>query len=128
MASSIALPLAIGIGMVANISHHDAADGRPNASGCGASACLVPSSMFSWISNNDDARISRRPDVCGGVARIKGTRITVWGLEEARRLEGSDDILLEDFPSLTRADLDAAWEYVAAHQDEINQLIALNNE
>ena len=36
--------------------------------------------------------------------------------------------LLRDYPSLTPADLEAAWEYAAAHPEEIAPAIAENEE
>ena len=42
------------------------------------------------LADAHDDSIVKTPGVCGGDARIKGTRITVWGLEEWRRLGWSD--------------------------------------
>lgn len=72
-------------------------------------------------------RISRRDGVCGGEARIKGTRVAVWGLQEARQHGITDDTILEMYPTIVSADLSAAWKYVASNQAEIEQLIASNN-
>jgi len=71
-------------------------------------------------------RIAKTPGVCGGVARIDGTRIAVWGLVEARRFNKSDEAMLVDYPQLTPADLAAAWEYAASHADEIERSLWLN--
>lgn len=73
-------------------------------------------------------RISCTAGVCGGAARIRGTRIAVWGLEEARRHGISDDKLLQMYPALTRADLVEAWAYVASNGEQINALIDSNND
>ena len=73
-------------------------------------------------------RITKTPDVCGGDACIRGTRITVNGLVEMRQLGYSDDRILEVIDGLTRDDLDAAWEYYRLHPDEIDEEIRLNNE
>src|SRR5438128_10746419 len=70
--------------------------------------------------------ISKRPDRCGGDACIRDSRIPVWVLVNYRRLGGSDQDLLRDYPSLTAADLEAAWEYAAAHQEEIESAIREN--
>src|SRR5438067_13710349 len=56
-------------------------------------------------------RIEKTPGVCGGDARVAGTRIPVWLLVYARRRGSTDAALLADYPSLTRADLDAVWDY-----------------
>jgi uncharacterized protein (DUF433 family) len=67
--------------------------------------------------------ISKKPDRCGGDACVRDTRITVWGLVEARRLGASDAELLETFPGLTPADLEAAREYQRLNGLEIERNI-----
>jgi uncharacterized protein (DUF433 family) len=64
--------------------------------------------------------------VSGGDARIRQTRITVWGLIERRNLGLSDAEILERLPDLTQADLDVAWDYYAQHQKEVDQAIREN--
>jgi uncharacterized protein (DUF433 family) len=71
-------------------------------------------------------RITRTPGVCGGDACIRGRRIPVWVLASHRQLGVSDGELLRYYPSLTWADLEAAWEYVATHAQEIEQAIRDN--
>ncbi len=73
-------------------------------------------------------RITKTPDVCGGDACIRGHRIPVWVLVNYRRLGGSNADLLEDYPTLTAADLEAAWEYAAAHPEEMDRAIQENEE
>jgi uncharacterized protein (DUF433 family) len=63
------------------------------------------------------------PGICGGNARIPGTRIPVWGLEQARRSGWSDRRLIEAYPWLSQADLELAWAYVATHSEEIERQI-----
>lgn len=70
--------------------------------------------------------ISKRPDVCGGDACIRDSRITVWGLVVYRRLGMPDEVVFQAVPGLTPADLEAAWEYAAAHPEEIDQAIREN--
>src|SRR5207244_11646740 len=72
--------------------------------------------------------ISKDPDRCGGDACIRDTRIPVWVLVNYRRLGGSDDDLLRDYPSLANADLEAAWTYAAANAHEIDRAIRENEE
>jgi uncharacterized protein (DUF433 family) len=72
--------------------------------------------------------ISKKPDRCGGDACIRDTRITVWGLVEWRRLGLSDARIQEIVKGLTSGDLEAAWEYAAAHADEIAEAVRLNAE
>lgn len=70
--------------------------------------------------------VEKRPGVCGGDARIRATRITVWGLIERRNLGLPDAEILERLPDLTQEDLDAAWAYYAHHQEEIDRAIREN--
>lgn len=71
-------------------------------------------------------RITKTPNVSGGDACIRGTRIPVWLLVEWRRLGQSDATVLQGYPSLAPADLEAAWEYAAAHPEEIEQAVREN--
>ena len=73
-------------------------------------------------------RITKTPDICGGDACIRGHRIPVWVLEGYRRLGQSDDEILRSYPSLTPADLKAAWEYAESHTEEIDRAIHENEE
>lgn len=72
--------------------------------------------------------IQKRPDVCGGDACLRNSRITVWGLAAYRRLGMSDPEILQAVLGLTPADLEAAWDYVAANTEEIDQAIQDNEE
>lgn len=67
--------------------------------------------------------IEKSPDVCGGDARIRATRHTVYGLVEWKKLGLTDGRILEHHPDLTQADLDAAWEYYEQHREEIENAI-----
>jgi type III restriction enzyme len=75
----------------------------------------------------DQPRIVATPGICGGSARVYGTRIPVWGLEVGRRVGRSDKNLLRAYPSLTAADLQAAWRYVDAHREQIEAEIREND-
>ena len=72
--------------------------------------------------------ISKKPDRCGGDACIRETRIPVWVLVGYRRLGASDAEILQAYPSLTPADLEAAWGYAAANREEIDRAIRENEE
>ncbi len=72
--------------------------------------------------------ISKKPDRCGGDACVRETRIPVWVLVGYRRLEASDADILASYPSLTPADLEAAWNYAAANREEIDRAIRENEE
>lgn len=73
-------------------------------------------------------RITKTPDVCGGRACLRGTRITVWGLEAYRRLGMAESQILQAVQGVTHVDLEAAWEYVATHREEIERDIRENEE
>jgi uncharacterized protein (DUF433 family) len=70
--------------------------------------------------------IEATPGVCGGDARVAGTRIPVWSLALARRLGATDARLLDEYPSLTPRDLANAWSYAEAHPGEVDRLIHEN--
>jgi uncharacterized protein (DUF433 family) len=72
--------------------------------------------------------IEKTPDVCGGSACIAGTRITVWGLVEARSIGYSEADLLTSYQSLCATDIANAWAYAAAFADEIETEIRENDE
>jgi uncharacterized protein (DUF433 family) len=72
--------------------------------------------------------IVKTPNVCGGSARIDGTRIPVWGIEALRRLGAPEAELLRAFPTLNRLDLANAAAYVERHREEIDREIRDNEE
>ena len=65
-----------------------------------------------------DSRISIDPPICHGQACIKGTRIPVHQI--LRMLASGDSIeeLLQQYPSLTRDDILACFEYGASLAEE----------
>ena len=67
--------------------------------------------------------INITPQICGGNARIRNTRIAVWTLISLQQQGAGDRELLENFPGLTPFDLIAARTYYQTHPDEINSLI-----
>lgn len=71
--------------------------------------------------------IVKTPGVCGGNARVAGTRIPVWGLENSRQLGLSASEIIERYPMVTAEALSAAWKYAAKHPREIERQIADNN-
>jgi len=60
------------------------------------------------------------PEVMGGDACIRNTRIAVWTLVDYKQQGLSDTQLLEAFPGLNAADLIAAWDFYAAHTQEVD--------
>jgi uncharacterized protein (DUF433 family) len=70
--------------------------------------------------------IERTPGIAGGAACIVRTRISVWVLENYRRLGWTEAKLLANYPTLRAADLVHAWAYVDAHRQEIDEAIKEN--
>lgn len=59
-------------------------------------------------------RVVLDPDVRGGMPTLRGTRIGAFELAAALAADGIDTVL-EDYPALTRKDVEAAEIYVQAH-------------
>jgi uncharacterized protein (DUF433 family) len=72
--------------------------------------------------------VKKTPDVCGGEACIRNTRITVWGLVQSRKLGTPEARILVNIVGLTPDDLEAAWDYYRNHAAEIDEAIRLNEE
>jgi len=72
--------------------------------------------------------ISKKPDRCGGDACVRDSRITVWGLVAYRRLGMTDREIMHAVQGLTPDDLDAAWEYAAMNEAEIDEAIRANED
>jgi uncharacterized protein (DUF433 family) len=58
-------------------------------------------------------RIVINPDVCNGRPVVRGTRITVQTVLEFLAAGDSVEEVLEEYPSLTRADVQACLDYAA---------------
>src|SRR5438552_2749028 len=88
----------------------------------GRSVSLAPSAPTgsSWV--------EQAPEVCGGDACIRGTRIPVWALEGWRGLGLDDGRILAQYPGLNPDDLRAAWEYAATHLEEIEEALRDSEE
>jgi uncharacterized protein (DUF433 family) len=71
-------------------------------------------------------RIRKPPGVCGGEACIRATRIPVWTLVAFRQTVDEAG-LLAMYPTLERADLDAARAYAESHRNEIDRAIEEND-
>ena len=70
--------------------------------------------------------ITKTSGICGGAARIAGTRIPIWTLVKYRKLGSSEAELLSMYPTLRSEDLANAWIYLHAHKAEIEQEITEN--
>lgn len=66
--------------------------------------------------------------VMGGDACIRNTRIPVWLLVSYKMQGLSDSELLANYPSLNASDLTSAWDYFAAHAEEILEQRRRHNE
>jgi uncharacterized protein (DUF433 family) len=71
-----------------------------------------------------DPEVVCSPRICGGRARVQGTRIAVWMLEAARRQGAQDGDILQMYPWLRPMHLQEAWKYVEAHREEIEKDLA----
>ena len=58
-------------------------------------------------------RISIEPDICNGRPVIRGTRITVQTVLEFLAAGDSIEDVLEEYPTLTRADVQACLDYAS---------------
>ncbi len=72
--------------------------------------------------------IAKTPGICGGRARVEGTRMPVWSLVYHRFLGFTDWEILFNFPTMTPGDLKNAWEYYEANKPEIDEDIRENLE
>jgi uncharacterized protein (DUF433 family) len=68
--------------------------------------------------------VQKTPGVCGGLARIRSTRIPIWTLISLQHQGADDNELLHNFPGLTPSDLTVARAYYASHAEEIDSAIA----
>jgi uncharacterized protein (DUF433 family) len=59
-------------------------------------------------------RVVDDPDVRGGIPTLRGTRIGVYEIAATLAVDGIDAVL-EDYPALTREDVEAASIYAQAH-------------
>lgn len=58
-------------------------------------------------------RITINPDICNGKPVLKGTRITVQTILEFLAAGDSSTDILEEYPSLSREDVQACLDYAS---------------
>lgn len=71
-----------------------------------------------------EERITINPDIRSGKPSIKGTRITVYDIFEYLAGGMSVDEILSDFPSLSREDIQAVFEFAAARERRLSTSLA----
>lgn len=86
----------------------------------------VPGQVIVLIGDHP-TEIRKTPDVCGGDACVRTTRIPVWAIECYRRDGLNAKEIVAAFPSLTEADVELAWKYVGQNSDEIKLAIESNS-
>lgn len=59
-------------------------------------------------------RITTNPEICNGRPIIRGTRIAVQSVLEFLAAGDSVDDVLQEYPGLTRADVQACLDYAIA--------------
>lgn len=65
-----------------------------------------------------DLRIVQDPKICGGQPIIKGTRVTLRTVLASLAEGAGVQEILDDFPTLTEADVRAAIAFAAASAEE----------
>lgn len=70
--------------------------------------------------------IERTPGICGGSARVAGSRIPVWAIVRYKQLGANDAELLQAYPTIRADDLSNALAYYRANQEEIHAEIVEN--
>ena len=73
-------------------------------------------------------KIVKTMGICGGDARIDGTRIPIWLIIKAGQEGMTDKQVLEAYPTLVYHDLEIAGKYYATHQEEIDVHIDENDQ
>ena len=68
--------------------------------------------------------VAKTPGVCGGKARIEGTRIRVNNVVFLHKQGANDEKILEAYPGLTPAQVHAALAYYYDNREEIDAELA----
>ena len=88
-----------------------------------------PEQVRKWLAAGNEVfpGIFKTPGVLGGKPCIGRRRIAVFMLVEMKQHGVTDASLLYNYPGVTQADLDNAWEYERQHSEEIQNQIDENN-
>lgn len=81
-----------------------------------------------FVKDDQPKGVEKTEGVCGGSARILNTRIPVWSIVEAKKMNFSDKRILTSYPSLSLPDIENALVYYARNREEIEQDIFENDE
>jgi uncharacterized protein (DUF433 family) len=81
----------------------------------------LPTQRESW-----PRRVVRNPRILGGEPTMEGTRVSVRTIVEASRYIGTIDAIVDAYPMLDRASVEAALSFYRLNQDEIERHIAAN--
>ena len=81
----------------------------------------APMAVQRVIEQDPDTAINETPGVMGGYPCVGRTRISVAALVEARRIYGSVEAVVDYFPQLTRAQVDAGLAYYDAHPARVDE-------
>ncbi len=68
--------------------------------------------------------VVKTPGVCGGRARIDGTRVRVYNVVALHKDGASDEKIREAYPDLTPAQIHAALAYYYDNREEIDAELA----
>lgn len=71
--------------------------------------------------------IVKTPEICGGSARIKDTRIPVWVIWMNYLDDLTPQKIWELYPHLSLSDINTSIKYAEQHLEEIEQEILDNN-
>ncbi len=81
-----------------------------------------------FVQESANEGIEKTVDVCGGSARIKNTRIPVWSIVEAKKMNFGDDRILASYPAISLIDIENALVYYARNRKEVELDLVENNE
>jgi uncharacterized protein (DUF433 family) len=68
--------------------------------------------------------VTKTPGVCGGRARVEGTRIRVYNVVFLHKDGASDETIRQAYPDLTPAQIHAALAYYYDNREEIDGELA----
>ncbi len=73
-------------------------------------------------------RIVRDPVIVGGEPTVQGTRVPVRSIVVLHQLYGDTERLRRAFPRLDSDDIREALDFYSAHREEVDTLIAENED